>query len=96
MGNCYGDIPLGLFLIRGDNVVLLGEIVFIFQKIFFLKILIFQLQFFKKSPEKENNLGIREVSMEEIFRLYGGSSNNKDQKDELIRNIRKDNALPED
>jgi len=26
----YGDIPLGLFVIRGENVVLLGEIVLIF------------------------------------------------------------------
>lgn len=49
-----------------------------------------------KSPEKENNLPLREVSMEEILQMYGGSSNNKDQKDELIRSIRKDNALPED
>lgn len=24
---CYGDIPRGVFLIRGENVVLLGEIV---------------------------------------------------------------------
>jgi U6 snRNA-associated Sm-like protein LSm1 len=27
VGNCYGDIPRGIFLIRGENVVLLGEIV---------------------------------------------------------------------
>jgi len=26
VGNCYGDIPRGVFLVRGDNVVLLGEI----------------------------------------------------------------------
>ncbi|KAI8979927.1 hypothetical protein BDB01DRAFT_699131, partial [Pilobolus umbonatus] len=26
VGNCYGDIPRGVFLIRGENVVLLGEI----------------------------------------------------------------------
>ncbi|CAO3607632.1 unnamed protein product [Mucor hiemalis] len=26
VGNCYGDIPRGIFLIRGENVVLLGEI----------------------------------------------------------------------
>ncbi|KAI8078718.1 LSM1 protein [Halteromyces radiatus] len=24
--NCYGDIPRGIFLIRGENVVLLGEV----------------------------------------------------------------------
>lgn len=27
VGNRYGDIPRGLFLVRGENVVLLGEIV---------------------------------------------------------------------
>ncbi|ORX51988.1 Sm-like ribonucleo protein [Hesseltinella vesiculosa] len=26
VGNCYGDIPRGIFLIRGENVVLLGEV----------------------------------------------------------------------
>ncbi|KAG0733058.1 hypothetical protein G6F57_002678 [Rhizopus arrhizus] len=26
VGQCYGDIPRGIFLIRGENVVLLGEI----------------------------------------------------------------------
>lgn len=30
VGNCYGDIPRGIFLIRGENVVLLGEIVSFF------------------------------------------------------------------
>lgn len=32
VGNCYGDIPRGIFLIRGENVVLLGEIVSIKKK----------------------------------------------------------------
>ena len=27
MDDCYGDIPRGVFLIRGENVVLLGEVV---------------------------------------------------------------------
>ncbi|RUS18577.1 hypothetical protein BC937DRAFT_88606 [Endogone sp. FLAS-F59071] len=27
VGDCYGDIPRGIFIIRGENVVLLGEIV---------------------------------------------------------------------
>jgi U6 snRNA-associated Sm-like protein LSm1 len=31
VGNCYGDIPRGIFLIRGENVVLLGEIVSLIQ-----------------------------------------------------------------
>ena len=27
VGNTFGDIPLGVFLVRGENVVLLGEVV---------------------------------------------------------------------
>ncbi len=27
VGDAYGDIPRGIFIIRGENVVLLGEIV---------------------------------------------------------------------
>ena len=33
VGNCYGYIPRGIFLIRGENVVLLGEIVSIKKKV---------------------------------------------------------------
>lgn len=31
VGNEYGDIPRGVFIIRGENVVLLGEIVRIYM-----------------------------------------------------------------
>jgi U6 snRNA-associated Sm-like protein LSm1 len=27
VGDCYGDIDRGIYLVRGENVVLLGEIV---------------------------------------------------------------------
>ena len=27
VGDCYGDVPRGIFIIRGENVVLLGEVV---------------------------------------------------------------------
>merc|ERR1711879_534757 len=26
VGNAYGDIPLGLFIVRGDNIVLIGDL----------------------------------------------------------------------
>ena len=26
MGNRYGDVPKGLYIVRGENVVLMGEI----------------------------------------------------------------------
>jgi len=31
VGKNYGDIPRGVFLVRGDNVVLIGEIVRAYQ-----------------------------------------------------------------
>ncbi|XP_059607797.1 U6 snRNA-associated Sm-like protein LSm1 [Phlebotomus argentipes] len=45
VGNEYGDIPRGVFIIRGENVVLLGEI----------------------DREKENNLPLTEVSVDDIL-----------------------------
>ena len=38
MGKQYGDIPRGIFVIRGENVILLGEVVCTPIKFFFLKI----------------------------------------------------------
>lgn len=35
VGKNYGDIPRGIFIIRGENVVLLGEIVRFLNLIFF-------------------------------------------------------------
>lgn len=40
VGNEYGDIPRGIFIIRGENVVLLGEIVSIFFSLFIQALLI--------------------------------------------------------
>lgn len=37
VGNEYGDIPRGIFIIRGENVVLLGEIVSIRNRLGFPK-----------------------------------------------------------
>jgi small nuclear ribonucleoprotein (snRNP)-like protein len=40
VGRNYGDIPRGVFLVRGDNITIIGEIVCIFglKKLHFLKI----------------------------------------------------------
>ena len=38
VGKEYGDIPRGVFIVRGENVVLLGEIVS--QTLFFVNVLI--------------------------------------------------------
>merc|ERR1712037_974478 len=44
VGSEYGDIPRGIFIVRGENVVLLGEI----------------------DDEKEANMNLKEVGLEEI------------------------------
>lgn len=33
-GNLYADIPRGVFVVRGENVLLLGEIVWIFYLVY--------------------------------------------------------------
>lgn len=40
VGNEYGDIPRGIFIIRGENVVLLGEIVRKLERLLENKLLI--------------------------------------------------------
>jgi hypothetical protein len=32
-GNLYADVPRGVFLVRGENVLLLGEVVCAFEKL---------------------------------------------------------------
>lgn len=46
VGKKYGDIPRGVFIVRGENVVLLGEVVSVNCNAFFL----LYYQFFVRSP----------------------------------------------
>lgn len=41
VGKQYGDIPRGVFIVRGENVVLLGEIVSRFVKVATASLIIF-------------------------------------------------------
>lgn len=50
VGNEYGDISRGVFIVRGENVVLLGEIVRILKTCYCLHI-----QFFVRIPQKKPN-----------------------------------------
>ena len=54
VGNLYCDIPLGLYVIRGENVVLIGELVYTF--LFFLLLSVFEN--FKPSIAKVSALFI--------------------------------------
>lgn len=49
VGNEYGDIPRGIFIIRGENVVLLGEIVrfniqFLYNILKFVFLIFFRIE----------------------------------------------------
>ncbi|KAG0327824.1 hypothetical protein BGZ99_006778 [Dissophora globulifera] len=59
VGDTYGDIPRGIFIIRGENVVLLGEI----------------------DEDKEDELPLREVPVEEVLQI---------QREEMEVKVRKE------
>merc|ERR1712137_1507590 len=72
VGNVYGDIPLGLFVVRGDNIVLIGDM----------------------DADKERDQPLRKVTVEEILKLYTASKSEAPQeRDEILRSIRNDNAI---
>ncbi|XP_055855726.1 U6 snRNA-associated Sm-like protein LSm1 [Episyrphus balteatus] len=71
VGNEYGDIPRGVFLIRGENVVLLGEI----------------------DREKESNLPLKEISVEEILDAQRREQEQRQEKHRLISKALKERGL---
>ncbi|EIE84618.1 hypothetical protein RO3G_09328 [Rhizopus delemar RA 99-880] len=64
---CYGDIPRGVFLIRGENVVLLGEI----------------------DVDKEDQINLRQVSVEEILVAQREELELKEKVEKIKKNIKK-------
>ncbi|XP_013399453.1 U6 snRNA-associated Sm-like protein LSm1 [Lingula anatina] len=60
VGKKYGDIPRGIFVVRGENVVLLGEI----------------------DMEKEGQLPLEEVKIEEILAMQQEEQTVKKQEEE--------------
>jgi len=71
VGKEYGDIPRGVFIVRGENVVLLGEI----------------------DKEKEKNLPLSEVSVDDILDAQRREQESKQDKERLLNKALKDRGL---
>ncbi|XP_054257329.1 U6 snRNA-associated Sm-like protein LSm1 [Macrosteles quadrilineatus] len=71
VGKEYGDIPRGVFIIRGENVVLLGEI----------------------DSEKEANLPLVEVSVDDILDAQRREQEAKQEHDKLLAKSLKERGL---
>ncbi|CAG9562640.1 unnamed protein product [Danaus chrysippus] len=71
VGREYGDIPRGIFIVRGENVVLLGEI----------------------DKEKEENLPLTEVSVDDILDAQRREQDTKTEQQKLLSKALKDRGL---
>ncbi|XP_026468696.1 U6 snRNA-associated Sm-like protein LSm1 [Ctenocephalides felis] len=71
VGKEYGDIPRGVFIVRGENVVLLGEI----------------------DREKEKNLNLIEVSVDDILDAQRREQENKQDQHKLQMKAVKERGL---
>ncbi|CAB0041733.1 unnamed protein product [Trichogramma brassicae] len=71
VGKEYGDIPRGVFIVRGENVVLLGEI----------------------DKEKEKNLSLTEVSVDDILDAQRREQESKQDQKKLMSKALKDRGL---
>merc|ERR1712008_584070 len=71
VGSEYGDIPRGIFIVRGENVVLLGEI----------------------DDEKEANMNLKEVGLEEILEAQLRQQAEKEEQHRLRSKVFKERGL---
>ncbi|XP_028166779.1 U6 snRNA-associated Sm-like protein LSm1 [Ostrinia nubilalis] len=71
VGKEYGDIPRGIFIVRGENVVLLGEI----------------------DQDKEKNLPLTEVSVDEILDAQRREQDAKIEQQKLLSKALKERGL---
>jgi len=71
VGQKYGDIPRGIFVIRGENVILLGEI----------------------DTEKEANIQLQQVSVEEILELQRIEQDAKQEQEKAKQKAIKERGL---
>ncbi|KAI5646053.1 LSM domain-containing protein [Phthorimaea operculella] len=71
VGKEYGDIPRGIFIVRGENVVLLGEI----------------------DKEKEENLPLTEVSVDDILDAQRREQDAKIEQQKLLSKALKERGL---
>ena len=82
VGNEYGDIPRGIFIIRGENVVLLGEIVR--RRIETISEWSFYNQFLFQDREKESKLPLKEISVDDILDAQRREQEQRHEKHKLI------------
>lgn len=89
VGTEYGDIPRGIFIIRGENVVLLGEIVS--ENPFVLDFVTLQKQF--QDREKEKNLPLKEICVDDILDSQRRTQEQRHEKHRLIAKALKERGL---
>lgn len=77
-GNVFAETRHGLLLIRGENVVLLGEIVRVFRDIM-LCVSTAELQ----DLDEEDDVPLREVDYQELDPIHKADSAAKKHQDEL-------------
>lgn len=80
----YGDMERGIFIIRGENVVLLGEIVSSSKKIQLLKNSNFQI-FQDREKEEQLNSKLTQVSVEEILDAQRREIESRQEKSAILR-----------
>uniref|UniRef100_A0A023FAS4 U6 snRNA-associated Sm-like protein LSm1 n=1 Tax=Triatoma infestans TaxID=30076 RepID=A0A023FAS4_TRIIF len=71
VGKEYGDIPRGVFVVRGENVVLLGEV----------------------ALEKEMNLPLKKVSINDILEAQRREQELKQEQDKLMAKALRERGL---
>lgn len=89
VGKEYGDIPRGVFIVRGENVVLLGEIV---KLPFFNKLHPKLTQIFQ-DEDKEAELPLTEVTVDEILDAQRQEQELKQEQQKLVSKALKERGL---
>lgn len=92
VGKEYGDIPRGVFIVRGENVVLLGEIVSAFYSSYIIVSVIWQ-KLFMQDEEREAGLPLQEVSVDDILDAQRKEQEQKQEQQKLLSNALKERGL---
>lgn len=83
VGTEYGDIPRGIFIIRGENVVLLGEIVSE-PRANGVKLSAFYANISSQDRDKESKLPLKEISVDDILDAQRREQEQRQEKHKLI------------
>lgn len=92
VGNEYGDIPRGVFIIRGENVVLLGEIVRIYMTDSHMNMVLIEMNLLQ-DREKEQKLPLKEISVDEILDAQRREQEQRQEKHRLVSKALKERGL---